>query len=457
MTPATKTARRSSISQRFILWQGVIVALILVVFFVIFIGFNARLTEKTLNEQADHILAFSKKSLVTAMWQYNHEYVADYVDSLLLYRDMLYVTISIESQMAEEKYRAGFSHIDFTDEDVSDEFIVRESSVVYHGEKIGHILFAMGKTQIAQQMLRNSLAAAFLLLFVAALISITVVVLFRNNVLQPLVRLENTARKIAGGDLETPIDTSSNDEIGQLAGTLNLMMQNIRSITASRDELNTEVAERKRAEITIQQNLKEKEVLLKEIHHRVKNNLQLIQSLLNLQAETIKSEDAKRPFIESTNRIKSMALIHETLYRADDMGHLDAAVYFDKIVQHLVKIYHSSDLIVEVDVDVQSFDLEMDYCVSCGLILTELVSNAFKYAFKDQSTGKLSVQFVKKNPSEAVLTVMDNGSGFPEDFNIEETDSLGLRIVKLITVGQLEGELHLNQARNTRIDIRFPL
>lgn len=446
-----------SISQRFIFGLAIVIISTLVVFFIAFISYNARSAEKELNKQADHILSFSKKSLASAMWQYNQEYVKDYIDSLFLYDDIVFAESTIESQVIKTKTRTGYQQPELKQNFNSDDFIIRKSRVEYNQDEVGSIIFVMSKDSIAKEVLRNSLAVVLLLLFLSVIISVTMIVLFRKHVMVPLVNLDNSAKKIADGALDTFIDTSSLDELGQLAKTFSQMMQNIRTITASRDELNSEITERKRAEKIIKENLKEKEVLLKEVHHRVKNNLQLIQSLLRLQINTVNSDALKKPLVESTNRIKAMSLIHETLYRSDNMGNLDADDYFKSIIRHLLKIYQRNDFDVEIDIEVHPIDLEMDSCVSCGLILNELVSNALKHAFNQSTGGKLSIRFTEKTPNQAVLTIMDDGCGLPPELIIEESDSLGLKIVNLIVIGQLEGTLTVNQNQGTRIDIHFPL
>ncbi len=220
-----------------------------------------------------------------------------------------------------------------------------------------------------------------------------------------------------------------------------------------------DITKLKEYEKQIEKSLQEKEVLLKEVHHRVKNNMQVIQSLLSLQLNTLEKPDEKKPLIDSGNRIQSMALIHETLYRSEDIARLDIATYFDSIVQHLFKIYNVSDIQIDILVEIDSQDLDMDACIACGLIINELISNALKYAFKDKKNGQLFISLKRagQNRDQGSLIVGDDGCGLPDGFTIEECESLGLKIVKILTQGQLNGHLNVASEAGTVFDIKFPL
>lgn len=237
-----------SINHKLILWFAIIIASTLLVFFIVFIRYNARSTEVELNNQADHVLSFSMKSLARAMWQYNHEYVKDYVDSLFLYKDIVFVQAIAGNQIVQTKARDRYKDIDFIESTDLEKFIVRKSNIVYENATVGRIVFIISKNRVKQQVLRSSLAASSLLLFIVTIISLSMYYLSRKYILNPLTNLEDSARHIANGNIDASIDTASDDEIGHLAKTFSLMMQKIKAITASRDELNDEILERKRAE-----------------------------------------------------------------------------------------------------------------------------------------------------------------------------------------------------------------
>jgi len=185
-------------------------------------------------------------------------------------------------------------------------------------------------------------------------------------------------------------NTDLKNEDGQIIGTLSS---------------GEDITERKKDENKIKNSLKEKEILLREIHHRVKNNMQIILSLLSLQSEQIEDEKYKKLLIDSNNRIKSMSLIHETIYRSKDVARLDIENYFNDIFQHLLKIYYNPDLSIKSQINIEPVNLNLDLSIACGLILNELVSNALKYAFISKHHGTILITLKKTDKSKVVLTL----------------------------------------------------
>ncbi len=214
-----------------------------------------------------------------------------------------------------------------------------------------------------------------------------------------------------------------------------------------------DITERKQAEKQINISLKEKEVLLKEIHHRVKNNMQIISSLLNLQSFYIDDKESFEVFKESQNRIKSMALIHEKLYQSKDLTEIDFAEYISNLVFNLFKSYSVNSKIIKRSINVEDALFDIDTSIPCGLIINELVSNSLKYAFPDGQRGEIKIDLRLDN-GKSILTVSDNGIGLPEDVDFQNTGSLGLRLVKIL-VNQINGELHINKSEGTSFTIEF--
>jgi PAS domain S-box-containing protein len=396
--------------------------------------------------------------------------------------------------------------------------------------------------------------------------------------------LEGSAELISGGDLDAPIDTSANDEIGNLAGSFEQMIKNLKKITTSRDKLDNEVKERKQAEealrkekdraqnyldiagvifvaiksdgevtlinkkgceilgydeseiigknwfenflperirteITpvskkllsdeieaaeyyenpiltsrgqerliawhnsalrddggniighlssgediserrlaedqIKASLDEKEVLLKEIHHRVKNNMQVITSLLSLQSDIIKDQQHADMFRESQERIRAMALIHEKLYRFRDLARVDFNEYIKSLINSLFRSHGIDTGRIVMKVKVEDVSLGIDHAIPCGLVINELVSNSLKYAFPEDRKGEISVTLRPISEDEIELRVSDDGVGIPEDMDIGSTDSLGLELVTILTEDQLEGKINLDRTGGTTFRILF--
>ncbi|WP_424358373.1 histidine kinase N-terminal 7TM domain-containing protein [Methanocella sp. MCL-LM] len=216
--------------------------------------------------------------------------------------------------------------------------------------------------------------------------------------------------------------------------------------------LNVEVEERRRTEKQIQSSLREKEVLLKEIHHRVKNNMQIISSLLNLQLSGESSEEIVTAFRESQNRITTMALVHERLYQSGDLSRIDFAGYVQSLVGNLRRSYPGS-CNVNTQVDVEGISVDIDRAIPCGLIINELVSNSFKYAFRGRQEGTIRVSFTGSG-NVCTLTVSDDGTGMPPGMDIRNPGTLGLQLVNTL-VGQISGTVELDRAAGTRFTITF--
>jgi len=215
-----------------------------------------------------------------------------------------------------------------------------------------------------------------------------------------------------------------------------------------------DITDRKRAEDRLKASLNEKELLLKEIHHRVKNNLLVVSNLLEFQTDYTDDPALIQLLEDSQNRIYSMALIHEKLYRSTGLDRVNFQEYLQALVESLLESYSSQRERVEVDLDLQAIDLNIETANPCGLIVNELISNALKHAFPDGRRGKIELQLYRGEGQAIVLAVRDDGVGFPEDLDFRHVDSLGLELVCMLTE-QLQGEIQLDRDRGTRVEITF--
>jgi PAS domain S-box-containing protein len=215
-----------------------------------------------------------------------------------------------------------------------------------------------------------------------------------------------------------------------------------------------DITDRLRAEEIIRVSLAEKEVLLKEIHHRVKNNMQIISSLLNLQLGHLHDETSRRLFAESQGRIASMALIHEKLYQSSDLGHIDFADYLRDLTENLVSAVGASSRGIAFDLQAASIELGIDTAIPCGLIVNEIVSNACKHAFAPGTAGRIEISLSRIGAGEFRLCIRDNGRGIPADFDLRQTKSLGMQLVKTL-VRQLRGDLQIERSPGAAFIITF--
>lgn len=211
-----------------------------------------------------------------------------------------------------------------------------------------------------------------------------------------------------------------------------------------------DITEIKEAEENLRRSLSEKEILLREVHHRVKNNLQIISSLLNLQSLGTEGEEVRDVLMESQGRIKVMAMIHEHLYRSESLASINFRDYVERLVEDII-ISHGTGIrkVIEVD-DIKP---DIDTAIPLGLIINELVTNSVKYAFPD-GTGTVTVR-IRSHDDEVSLVVADDGVGLPEDIEPENTDTLGLSLVSILTA-QLDGTLTIRRDHGTEFRISFP-
>lgn len=216
--------------------------------------------------------------------------------------------------------------------------------------------------------------------------------------------------------------------------------------------------ERKEALQALQASLHEKEALLKEIHHRVKNNLQVISSLLNLQAGQVKEPAALEVLQDSQHRIKSMALVHERLYLSPDLAQIPFSVYVRDLADFLLRSYHLQPITCSIHIDDEVF-LEIEKAIPCGLILNELITNALKHAFPQQESGQIQITCTHRPDNLLRLCVADDGIGLPAGFSFEQTGSLGMQLVTSLAE-QIDGKIDWQSvpdlAVGTCITITFP-
>lgn len=278
-------------------------------------------------------------------------------------------------------------------------------------------------------------------------------------------------RALAAGQLDsakanfvlTPIVVNSRDEVGDMAHNFNLLQEGIgraaeglqgaregllqsrAALTETNERLRIELEERKRAQDALRSSLQEKDALLKEVHHRVKNNMQVVSSLLNLQLDFLPDAQA-RPFIVDTqSRIAAMALVHEKLYQSDDLAWVDFADYLRELTENIVASFSPSASEIRFTLEADEIRLAIDAAIPCGLIINELVSNAYKHAFPDGRTGAVNVALKRRSPGFIVMRVADTGRGIPLGLDLRRTESLGMQLVFTLAQ-QIQGEIEIKSS-----------
>ena len=215
-----------------------------------------------------------------------------------------------------------------------------------------------------------------------------------------------------------------------------------------------DITERKKAHDSISSSLAEKETLLREIHHRVKNNLQVISGLLNLQSHYIDDEGVRTIYKESQNRIKTMALIHEELYQREDLARINLAEYLSGLAGNLMASYSMAIGRISLDLDLEDVEITIDTAIPCGLIVNEIVSNSLAHAFPDNGEGKIQIKLKLLDGEKFELTISDDGTGLPADLEISKTKTLGLRLVSILAE-QLGADLQVEKDQGTAFRLTF--
>ncbi|MCK9150687.1 sensor histidine kinase [Methanobacterium alcaliphilum] len=214
-----------------------------------------------------------------------------------------------------------------------------------------------------------------------------------------------------------------------------------------------DVSERKTSEEALKKSLDEKNILLMEIHHRVKNHLQIISSLITLLSFTIDDDKTKNTLLEIQNRIQTIALIHELLYQSKNLSKVNMKHYIENIIKNLTLTYKNIGQKIDLSLDIEDVYLNMETATPCGLIINEIVTNSFKYAFPRGRAGKISITF-KKLPDDYLLTLSDNGVGLAKEISFENKKTLGLRLINNL-VKQVGGEIELDRSQGTKFKIIF--
>ena len=317
-------------------------------------------------------------------------------------------------------------------------------------EKEG-ILFLMGEmdSRFAETTayIRGSItksignSSRFIIILSGAVILLLGIVTFSfvaSNIRKPMAAILRGIEAIGSGDLDAKIRLSRRDEWRIIEKALNNM-----------------ASDRKHDEEQIRSSLKEKEILLGEIHHRVKNNMQIISSLLKLQSSKINDEKQVDIFKNAENRIRTMSLIHETLYQSKDFANVDFNGYVKSISNYLLRSYIVISGAIKLNLEIEDITLGLDHAIPCGLIINELVSNSLKHAFPKGREGEIKIALRTINDHEVELTVSDDGVGIPREIDMGNPETLGLELVQILAENQLDGTLELERDGGTEFRIRF--
>lgn len=294
--------------------------------------------------------------------------------------------------------------------------------------------------------INNSLNTLLPISIVALIISSLFGIFLFKRWINDIQKLSDTARAICSGRLNFRSRIQSKDEIGVLGHAFDTMLDKLEDNIKN---LDSKVALRTKE---LEESLHSKEILLKEIHHRVKNNLSLTINFLKLQQHKEENEALKEVLQDIENRIYTMALLHTKLYESKELDAIEFKTYLEELIDEIALSYQNGQ--VEIVYDIESVNLNIDEALPCGMIINEILINAFKHAFEQCEQPKIEVKF-KQVSDEYLLKISDNGKGMPNHFSLTECESLGLRLLHLIVQTQLEGEVKMYNECGLHYEIRF--
>lgn len=351
------------------------------------------------------------------------------IDSLLE-KDRTILSKGIEQASVDEINRQGSTTIEM--EMKNQQWLAYLLPMVQYDpqsvEISGYYAVAKSLTQ-ALEPLHQLQRVIYLIGFGGILIAIVLGITLTRNLTRPINRLLDGIKRIENEDYDHPVSVESRDEFGQLTRTFNKLVTNIK------------------------ESIREKETLLAEIHHRVKNNLAVISGLLQLEGNNVEDEQTERIIKNSQLRIQSMATVHEMLYKAQNFNNLAFNDFIKKMVNSIHDIYKSAYSDLSVDIDAEDIDLNVNQAVPFGLMVNELVTNAFKHAYPDGGSGTVAISFYEEEGS-VVLKVEDEGKGLDDDFSLEESESLGFSLIKILST-QIDAKIKIESERGTKITVVF--
>lgn len=308
--------------------------------------------------------------------------------------------------------------------------VILYKNIYLDNEEIGKVYIQSSLNEMKSRLQRYVVIVT-VVLAMAILSSYIMASRLQRIVSEPILHLARVAHQVSvEKNYTVRANKTSEDELGYLTEQFNDMLKQI------------------------QASLEEKEVLMQEIHHRVKNNMQVMSSLLYLQSKKAKDRETLEMFRESQNRILSMAMIHEQLYQSSDILKIDFTDYIKSLTSHLIQFYNINSGTIRVKTNVGDMMMNIDNAIPCGLIINELVSNSLKHAFPNGRNGEICVEMNITGNRKTVLTVSDDGIGLPENLDIQHIDSLGLRMVANLT-NQLRGSIEIDRSDGTKFTIEF--
>jgi two-component sensor histidine kinase/HAMP domain-containing protein len=445
-------------------------------------GLLDRMASEDMQDKCDVVAAMISTNLGPALFFRDSDQVHSELQIARLANTLAYAVVENSSGKIYAAYNmasadtAGYRHVGDRSTVSADNSILKlKRPIAYNNRLLGMLYLGFTRSELLEQLRTarsHAEAAAALVLVVGFLAAFAITTMVTAH----LRRMAKVVKRVQAGDMTPRLPIVFQDEVGRLAAAFNSILDRLEHayseleisnieleshVAVRTKDLEREISEHRRTEVLLrlheqklEASLKEKVVLLKEIHHRVKNNLQVISSLLNLQAYEIADTRMKELFLDSQNRVRSMAIIHERLYRSENFTNIDFGEYLQGLGSHLIRSYQKDG--ISFHVKSEEILLGIDIAIPCGLIANELISNSLKHAFPDRKPGTIAISVRKIDLNEIELSVHDDGIGFPKGADFRKTASMGMNLVMTLTQ-QIMGTIALDVTAGTTFTITFPL
>lgn len=455
--------------------------LLLTLIIVLFVGiyFPARFKQeqlKALESKVKTTTSITASNISASVFFNDIDVLKEDLERVIKYNDIGYIVVKSKNQIVyhyhlSEAEKNHFEDAGSTNND-DDLYFKTVENITMEKRELGTLYIGYTLSGLHKQIseIRNNLLLINILILVFGVISSFVIGHFFTK---PIHELVVTADEVKAGNFTARANIRNKDEMGHLAARFNQMVETLhefytnlenkvaqrtRELAETNEKLEFEVEERKNAEAKTKQSLEEKVLLLKEIHHRVKNNLQIISSLLFLQSNNIEDPTTIEFFDESRNRIRAMSLVHENLYKNEDLSRIDFSNYTRQLISNITSTFSFSDDI-KIYTELDNVFFPIDIAIPLGLILNELITNTLKHAFTDENNNskikekKIHVTLVHND--NIVIEVQDNGKGLPVDFDPDVQESLGMRIVSNL-VKQIDAKLRYENSDGAKFTLVLP-
>lgn len=423
---------------------------------------------RSVTEKLESIARLTASNISTAMFFDDQEYVQAMLQIVLLNEDIEYVLVLdtlnriISGHNGASPYYVDFYLTNATTRISVDHKVVNMKTPLMEGNiHLGNLYIGLSLNALNDRLLSNQLFVYFLGMGVLVL-GVAIVFFVSRHMTAPLQKMVRVVKDISHGNLSARVTVSTYDEAGVLGSAFNEMVENLEQNTHL---LEAEIENRIVSERELGNSLVEKDVLLKEIHHRVKNNLQVISSLLYLQTQHTNNDETKTLLTESQTRVRSMALIHEKLYSGTNLAKIKLLEYIRNLTDDLSHTYRTTTENMKTTISGQEQELDIEAAIPCGLIINELFTNCLKYAFPEEASEQWQgrsrpipeVRISLEQKEDALeLCVRDNGVGMKTTFDLEKAETLGLKMVSILAI-QLGGEVSIKANVGTETTLTFPV